>query len=87
MFDEQHSSVMPGSQLHIQPNSAAPPVVIPPGHIGEVMLPGTGRLIWWTGRVAIGLRHEPVQRTDAITMSALWLQDLLCNTHGRRSAA
>ena len=28
---------------------------IPPGHVGPVVL-GTGRLVWWTGRVAIGLR-------------------------------
>ena len=33
-------------------------VDIPPGHLGPMVLPGTQRTIWWTGRVAIGLRYE-----------------------------
>jgi hypothetical protein len=43
------------------------------------MLPGTGRMVWWTGRVAIGLRHEPtsLRRNDMLSQSALWLQDLM----------
>ena len=49
------------------------------------MLPGTGRVIWWTGRVAIGLRHEPAQRFDATTESALWLQDLMLRPSARRA--
>lgn len=78
MFDDRHPFVTASfDDASIQPNSAAPPLAIPPGHVGEVMLPGTGRLIWWTGRVAIGLRHEPAQRFDAMTESAIWLQDLM----------
>lgn len=66
----------------IRPNDAAPPVQIPPGHIGPVVLPGSGRLIWWTGRVAIGLRHQPQRNFEGLTRSALWLQDLLLEPAG-----
>ena len=61
----------------IRLNEATPPVPVPPGHVGPVMLPGTGRMVWWTGRVAIGLRHEPLRRNDMLSQSALWLQDLM----------
>jgi hypothetical protein len=54
----------------------APPVPVPPGHRGPVMLPGTGRMVWWTGRVAIGLRHEPPRRSDW-SSDALHLQNLM----------
>jgi hypothetical protein len=64
-----------GSQ--ILTNDAAPPVRIPPGHIGPVVLPGTGRMVWWTGRVAIGLRHQPTRSFGPITQSAVWVQNLL----------
>jgi hypothetical protein len=33
--------------------------------------------VWWTGRVAIGLRHEAPRRCEAMSRSALWLQDLM----------
>jgi len=66
----------------IRPNDSAPPVAIPPGHIGPVVLPGSGRLIWWTGRVAIGLRHEPERYTQTVSQSALWVQDLMLNGKG-----
>lgn len=62
----------PAIRLHAE----APPATIPNGHVGPFYLPGSGRLIWWTGRVAIGLRHEPAQQ-EAIGSSALWLQDLM----------
>jgi hypothetical protein len=39
----------------IDHSASAPPVAIPPGHVGEFVIPGTGRMVWWTGRVAIGL--------------------------------
>jgi hypothetical protein len=55
----------------------APPVEIPSGHIGPVVLPRSGRLVWWTGRVAIGLRHEPARHNDPPGQSALWLQNLM----------
>jgi hypothetical protein len=64
----------------IRPHDAAPPVQIPPGHVGPVVLPGTGRMVWWTGRVAIGLRHQPTRHFGPITQSALWVQSLMLRT-------
>jgi hypothetical protein len=61
----------------IRLHDASPPVAIPPGHVGPIVLPGTGRMVWWTGRVAIGLRHQPERRYEAISQSAIWLQDLM----------
>jgi hypothetical protein len=61
----------------IKLNDAVPPVDIPPGHVGPVVLPGTGRLVYWTGRVAIGLRHQAPARCEVVPQSALWVQDLM----------
>jgi hypothetical protein len=36
---------------------------IPEGYAGPIALPGTGRMVWWTGRVAIGLRYVPTTST------------------------
>ena len=60
-------------------------MAIPPGHIGPVVLPGTGRLVYWTGRVAIGLRHQRPTHAEPVSQSALWLQDLMLAK--RRSVA
>ena len=68
-------------------NDAAPPVEIPPGHVGPVVLPGTGRVIWWTGRVAIGLRHQPTRNFGPITQSANWIQSVLLRQPSRELAA
>lgn len=76
MFDE------PSQHHGINPNSSAPPVAIPPGHVGPFVIPGTGRMVWWTGRVAIGLRHQPERSFGPITTSSLWVQHLLLG--GRR---
>ena len=64
----------------------APPVAIPPGHVGPVVLPGSGRLIYWTGRVAIGLRHERPRHYEQPGQSALWLQDLMLCKEQRLAA-
>jgi hypothetical protein len=53
-----------------------PPVPVPAGYSGPVMLPGTGRVVYWTGRVAIGLRHNPL-RIGAVSEDAQTLQDAL----------
>jgi len=29
----------------------------PPGYVGPVLLSANGRRVWWTGKVAIGLRY------------------------------
>lgn len=50
---------------------------IPDGHIGPVLLSDTGRTVWWTGRVAIGLRYQAPRHGDAMGQSALWIQDVL----------
>jgi len=43
--------------------SSAPPLFekgwVPKGYVGPVALPGTGRIVFWTGRIAIGLRYAP----------------------------
>lgn len=86
MIDELHHAAT--EDIHfIRENSAVPPVAIPPGHVGPVVIPGTGRLIWWTGRVAIGLRHQPERGFDPITQSALWVQDLMLRHRHAASAA
>ena len=69
---------------------STPPANIPPGYVGEVVLPETGRLVWWTGRVSIGLRYQPRQNFEPVTHSAYWIQKLMLEnskmkTHTGRS--
>ena len=52
-------------------------IEIPKGHVGPVLLSGTGRSVWWTGRVAIGLRYEPPRYLESPGQSALRQQDAL----------
>jgi len=41
-------------------------------------MPGTGRMVWWTGRVAIGLLYQPQQRKfEPSSRSSLWIQDVM----------
>ena len=62
----------------IEPSASMPPAYIPPGHVGEFVMPGTGRLVWWTGRVAIGLLYQPQQRKfEPSSRSSLWIQDVM----------
>jgi hypothetical protein len=70
----------------IRTNDAVPPVQVPHGHVGPIVLPGTGRMVWWTGRVAIGLRHQPTRNFGPITQSALWVQKLMLHS-GRSGLA
>ena len=47
--------------------SPPPPVDkgwVPQGYVGPVALPGTGRMVFWTGRIAIGLRYAPEARVQ-----------------------
>lgn len=71
-----------GQSVALRHNDAAPPLAVPPGHVGPVVLPGSGRMIYWTGRVAIGLRHERPPRHDLISGSALWVQDVMLQRSG-----
>lgn len=50
---------------------------IPEGHVGPVLLSDSGRTVWWTGRVAIGLRYQTPRNVDASSQSALWIQDVM----------
>ena len=76
MSDGQHDTAF-ALPRGIDHSSEAPPVAIPPGHVGEFVIPGTGRLVWWTGRVAIGLLHRPLRTVEPMAQSALWIQDLV----------
>ncbi|HRH86188.1 MAG TPA: hypothetical protein PLO41_05010 [Rubrivivax sp.] len=58
-------------------SSGTPPVAIPRGHVGEFVIPGTGKRVWWTGRVAIGLRYQPQRCLEPLARSSLWIQDLM----------
>jgi hypothetical protein len=75
MFDSQGTVIR---SQGIARASSVPPIDIPPGHVGEFVIPGTGRMVWWTGRVAIGLRHQPARNDEmATSQSALWIQRLM----------
>ena len=78
MFDELRGSSIDGAGCAIHRNASVPQIAIPPGHVGPFVLPGSGRLVYWTGRVAIGLRHERRPDADeAMTQSALWVQNVM----------
>jgi len=82
MFIESRNEV-PVYQSAIDHNASSPPVTIPPGHIGEFVIPGTGRRVWWTGRVAIGLLHQPQRCVEPPAQSSLWIQTLMLARPGR----
>jgi len=56
---------------------AALTINLPSDYTGPVTLPGNGRTVYWTGRVAIGLRHQATQFTNGMGQSAVWIQNLL----------
>ena len=43
--------------------------------VGLVPLPGSGRMVWWTGRVAIGLRHQPA--AAPVADAGAWIRRLM----------
>jgi hypothetical protein len=61
----------------IRLNQDALTISLPADYTGPVTLPGNGRTVYWTGRVAIGLRHQAPQFSNGMGQSALWIQDLL----------
>jgi len=83
MKSEMMSHAAADGASQILTHETAPPVQVPRGHIGPVVLPGTGRMVWWTGRVAIGLRHQAPRNFGGTSQSALWLQSLMLQG-GRR---
>ena len=65
-------------------HNAVWPMQVTPGHIGPVALPGTGRIVWWTGRVAIGLLYQRRRDLEPLAQSESWVQDLMLR-HARSS--
>ena len=87
MFDELRGSSIDGTGGAIHRNASAPQTSIPPGHVGPYVLPGSGRLVYWTGRVAIGLRHERrIDPDQPMSRSALWVQQAMLDA-GQPAAA
>jgi hypothetical protein len=83
-------SVIHTAAIHhggIDHSSSVPPVTIPPGHVGEFVIPGTGRRVWWTGRVAIGLLHQPQRCFEPVAQSSLWIQRLMLGKSRETRAA
>ena len=58
-------------------NEDFPPVPLPPGYTGPVHLPNTGRQVYWTGRVAIGLRYEQPHRYAIMSADEEFFQSVL----------
>ena len=83
-----HSEIYPPATRHagIDHSSSAPPVTIPMGHVGEFVIPGTGRRVWWTGRVAIGRLHQPQRYFEPVAQSSLWIQRLMLGKSRKISA-
>lgn len=82
-----HQDTTTAHRPFIDHSASAPPVAIPPGHVGEFVIPGTGRTVWWTGRVAIGLLHKPERWAEPCAESSLWIQSLMLGTSASASAA
>lgn len=75
------------SHAPASPHATPLSVPIPAGHVGPVCLPGTGRTVWWTGRVAIGLRHQPTRTPAGVSQSADWIQRVLLSPSTRPTPA
>ncbi len=77
--------MMKADSSRITLNRDALPIAVPTGYIGPLTIPGNGRTVWWTGRVAIGLRHEQ-SRHDVMTQSGAWLQRVMLDSRARTHA-
>jgi hypothetical protein len=67
----------------IQAQNEQQPLSIPDGHVGPIVLSNTGRVVYWTGRVAIGLRHQPVRYEEPLSHGANWIQQLMLKSRKR----
>jgi hypothetical protein len=81
-MSSEHQDATAARPYGIDLSSTAPPVEIPASHVGEFVIPGTGRRVWWTGRVAIGLRYQPQRCFEPPAQSALWVQKLFLGRRG-----
>lgn len=86
-MSSQHQDTATAQRNGIDHSASAPPVTIPPGHVGEFVIPGTGRRVWWTGRVAIGLLYQPQRCLEPTTQSSMWVQKLMLHKPRRTRAA
>jgi hypothetical protein len=86
-MSSEHRNTTMSRPTGIDHSSEAPPVTIPPGHVGEFVIPGTGRRVWWTGRVAIGLLHQPERYVESSAQSSTWIQTLMLGQARRSGAA
>ncbi|MBV8036863.1 hypothetical protein [Roseateles sp.] len=75
-----------GAGDFIQLNEDALPVAVPRGYVGPVYL-SNGRQVWWTGRVAIGLRHYAPRHTEEVSQATEWLQRLMLRQRSCVAAA
>jgi hypothetical protein len=77
-----NTSPATGNTTALPPLLDADYALVPPSATpGWIALPGSGRQIYWTGRVAIGLRHQ-ARRTPQTTISSDWIQSLLLRRSG-----
>jgi len=83
----EHQALTSTRRRGIEHVSTAAMIEIPRGHVGEFVIPGTGRRVWWTGRVAIGLRHQPERYFEPLARSALWIQDLMLTKNQQAAKA
>ena len=58
------STVPSPGKSHMSPPPPFDKGWVPQGYVGPVALPGTGRMVFWTGRIAIGLRYAPPERVQ-----------------------
>lgn len=82
IHDTGDGAPLEGSADFIRHNADAPPVSVPRGYVGPVYIPSTGRMVWWTGRVAIGLRHQaPEHGDEMVAQSAMWVQRVVLSKY------
>lgn len=79
-MQQQHAVRSP---REIQRNDDARPAGIPPGYVGLATIPGTLRRVYWTGKVAVGLRYQSMT-TASFGMHAELIQTALLSGRSQR---
>lgn len=75
------------SQREIHRLDTTRPDGIPAAYVGLATLPGSGRLVYWTGKVAVGLRYQRQAQVDIGQHAELIQSALLRSRLGRLAAA
>ena len=65
------------------PHSNALPAGLRAEDRGPVSLPGSGRIVYWTGRVAIGLLYKSTLECALPPHSTLWVQELFLRSRAK----